>query len=75
LRNGKANRYLILPTDRLTSHCGLQRLWIGTIMRAITSGKPTEKNPVLWLLDEMAHIGRMQRSKDAVTLKRGMGMR
>ena len=30
---------------------------------------------MLWLLDEMAHIGRMQAIEDAVTLYRGMGMR
>ncbi len=44
-------------------------------MRVITRGKPTEKNPVLWLLDEMAHIGQMRAIEDAVTLMRGMGMR
>jgi type IV secretion system protein VirD4 len=36
---------------------------------------PTEKNPVLWLLDEYAHIGAMRTIEEAVTLKRGMGMR
>jgi type IV secretion system protein VirD4 len=75
LRNGKADVFLILPHDRLTSLSRLQRLWIGTIMRRITSGVPTEKSPVLWLLDEMAHIGQMQAIEDAVTLYRGMGMR
>jgi type IV secretion system protein VirD4 len=75
LRKGKATLYLILPHDRLSSLSRLQRLWIGTIMRRITSGTPTEKNPVLWLLDEMAHIGRMQAIEDATTLYRGMGMR
>ena len=43
-------------------------MWIGTIMRVITRGKPTEKNPVLWLLDEMAHIGQMRVIEDAVRL-------
>jgi type IV secretion system protein VirD4 len=75
LRKGKATVYLILPHDRLSSLSRLQRLWIGTIMRRITSGTPTEKNPVLWVLDEMAHIGRMQAIEDATTLYRGMGMR
>ena len=75
LRKGKATVYLILPHDRLSSLAPLQRMWIGTIMRAITRGQPTEKNPVLWLLDEMAHIGHMQPIEDAVTLMRGMGMR
>jgi type IV secretion system protein VirD4 len=75
LRTGRATVYLILPAARLQSLSRLQRLWIGCIMRRVTSGVPTEKNPVLWLLDEYAHVGRMQAVEDAVTLMRGMGMR
>lgn len=75
LRTGKATVYLILPAERLASLAPLQRMWIGTIMRVITRGQPTEKNPVLWLLDEMAHIGHMRAIEDAATLMRGMGMR
>ena len=75
LRRQPADIFLILPAGRLASLSRLMRLWIDTIMRRITSGVPTEKNPVLWLLDEMAHIGHMQAIEDAVTLKRGMGMR
>jgi type IV secretion system protein VirD4 len=75
LRRGKATVYLILPHDRLASLSRLQRLWIGTIMRRTTRGPVTERNPVLWLLDEMAHIGHMQAIEDAVTLMRGMGVR
>jgi type IV secretion system protein VirD4 len=75
LRTGRATVYLILPHDRLTSLAALQRMWIGSIMRRITRGAPTEKNEVLWLLDEVAHIGHMQIIEEAVTLMRGMGMR
>lgn len=75
LRTGKADIFLILPHDRLQSLSRLQRLWIGTIMRRTTRGTPTERNPVLWLLDEMAHIGHMQAIEDATTLMRGMGVR
>jgi type IV secretion system protein VirD4 len=75
LRRGKATVYLILPADRLASLAPLQRMWVGTLMRVITRGAPTEKCPVLWLLDEMAHIGHMRAIEDAVTLMRGMGMR
>ena len=71
----KATVYLILPAEKLSSLSALQRLWIGTIMRVITRGTPTEKNPVLWLLDEMAHVGNVQAITDAVTLLRGAGMR
>jgi type IV secretion system protein VirD4 len=36
---------------------------------------PTEKNPVLFIIDEVAHIGRMQCLEDAITLQRGTGIR
>ena len=75
LRKRRATVYLILPPDRLQSHAGVLRTQIATIMRRITNGPPTEKNPVLWLLDEYAHLGRIRAIEDAVTLKRGMGMR
>jgi type IV secretion system protein VirD4 len=75
LRQEPADIYLILPHNLLNSLSRLQRLWIGCIMRRVTSGVPTEKSPVLWLLDEMAHIGPMPAIEDAVTLMRGMGMR
>jgi type IV secretion system protein VirD4 len=75
LKTGNADLYLILPHDMLVPLQRLQRLWINTVMGRITSGKPDESRRVLWLLDEMAHIGRMQAIEDAVTLYRGMGIR
>jgi type IV secretion system protein VirD4 len=75
LRTGRATIYLILPHDRLSSHSRWLRLVIGTILRRSTRGTPTERNPVLWLLDEFAHVGHLQAIEDAVTLMRGMGVR
>jgi type IV secretion system protein VirD4 len=75
LRQDPATVYLILPHDRLSSLNRLLRLQIGTIMRRTTRGAPTERNPVLWLLDEYAHIGHMRAIEDATTLMRGMGVR
>jgi type IV secretion system protein VirD4 len=71
----RATIYLILPADKLSSLQLLNRLWIGSLMRAITQGPPTEKNPVIWFLDEYAHVGDVPAITDAVTLLRGMGMR
>jgi type IV secretion system protein VirD4 len=75
LRSGRMTVYLIVPANRLVIWAGLQRLWLGSILRIITRGVPTEKNPVLFMVDECAHIGRMQALEDAVTLMRGMGIR
>jgi type IV secretion system protein VirD4 len=75
LRSGKMTVYLIVPANKLVVWAGLQRLWIGSILRLVTSGVPTEKNPVLFLVDECAHIGRIQALEDAITLLRGAGVR
>ena len=75
LRAGKMDIYLITPSDKLVSWQGLQRIWLGSLIRQITRGVPTERNPVLFLIDEAAHIGKMHVLEDAVTLMRGMGIR
>jgi type IV secretion system protein VirD4 len=75
LRNGRMTIYLITPPDKIVTWAGLQRLWLGCLLRIITRGVPTEKNPVLFLVDECAHIGRMQALEDAITLLRGSGIR
>ena len=59
----------------LVSHQRLMRLWINTVMSRVTSGAPDESRQVLWLLDEMAHIGSIPAIEEATTLKRGKGMR
>lgn len=75
LRTGRASIYLCLPHDRLETLAPLLRLWIGVILKVITQGKPSERNPVLFLLDEAAHLGKIRVLEQAVTLMRGMGIR
>jgi type IV secretion system protein VirD4 len=75
LRTGRMTIYLITPADRMVVWQGLTRLWLGSLLRVITQGRPTEKNPVLFLVDECSHLGKMKALEDAVTLMRGMGIR
>jgi type IV secretion system protein VirD4 len=75
LRTGRMTIYIITPADKMVVWQGLQRFWLGSLLRVITRGVATEKNPVLFLVDECAHIGKMQALEDAVTLMRGMGIR
>jgi type IV secretion system protein VirD4 len=75
LKHGNADLFLILPAGRLQSLSRLQRLWITTLMGRVTGGVPDESRKVYWLLDEFAHIGSMPAIEEAVTLKRGMGIR
>jgi type IV secretion system protein VirD4 len=75
LRTGRMTAYLMVPGDKLVVWAALLRVWLGCILRIVTEGVPTEKNPVLFMCDETAHIGRMQALEDAVTLLRGSGIR
>jgi type IV secretion system protein VirD4 len=75
LRTGRVTIYLILPHDKLETLAPIMRVWIGVILRTITEGKPSERNPVLFLLDEAAHLGKIRVLENAVTLMRGMGIR
>jgi type IV secretion system protein VirD4 len=65
--------YLVLPTDKLSSYSRLLRIWIGTAMQAILTVKGKPKHRVLFLLDEMAQLGRMDSLRDAVSIVRGYG--
>ncbi|APW58638.1 type IV secretory system conjugative DNA transfer family protein [Paludisphaera borealis] len=75
LRTGRVSVYLILPPERLVTLAPLMRMWLGTIIRVLSRGEASEKQPVLFLLDEAAHLGKMQIIEDAVTLMRGYGIR
>lgn len=75
LRSGRATIYLILPHDKLVTLAPLMRLWVGMLLRTITRGAPDDRNRVLFLIDEAAHLGKIQVLEDAVTLMRGMGIR
>ena len=76
LRTGRRMTiYIIVPPDRMVVWAPLWRLWLGSLLRIVTKGVPTEKNPVLFMVDEAAHIGRMQVLEDAITLLRGSGVR
>jgi type IV secretion system protein VirD4 len=75
LRSGKATCYLILPQDRLVTMAPLMRIWVGVTLRVLTRGVPDDRNRVLFLIDEAAHLGKMQILEDAVTIMRGYGIR
>ena len=75
LRNNRSSLYCCLPHDKVESLAPLQRMWISIIIRSITRGELSEKNPVLFILDECAHMGRVEAIERAVTLLRGAGIR
>lgn len=75
LRRGRVTVYLILPHDKLSTLAPLMRCWLGTILRLTTKHGATEKNPVLFIIDEAAHLGKMEVLQNALTLLRGYGIR
>jgi len=74
LKNGKMSVHLCLPPERLTSHAAILRMWISSIMRAVTVGGD-ESRQTLFLLDEVGNMGHLQALEDAVTRYSGMGIR
>lgn len=66
--------YLILPVDRLTSHSRWLRLMIAQAITELarTPAKPAQ--PVLFLLDEFAQLGRLPIIEDAFGLMAGLGI-
>lgn len=75
LRRRPATVFLMQPAEQLEANAGVLRLQIATMMRRMTAGNPTERNPVLWVVDEAAHVGNLPAITNGITLMRGMGMR
>lgn len=78
MRTGKwpVTLYLCLPAERLGTLSAVQRLWVTTLLRVLTRGSlANERRPVLFFLDEAAHLGKIQALEDAVSTMRGMGIR
>lgn len=75
LRGGSRSLYLILPPDRLVTMAPLMRMWLGNTIRILARDGTGESSPVLFLIDEAGHLGKIQALEDAVTLMRGMGIR
>ncbi|MCH2216886.1 MAG: type IV secretory system conjugative DNA transfer family protein [Flavobacteriales bacterium] len=75
LKTKKQTIYLVLPVDRLNAFSAWLRL---LIQQAITvnSRNITEKpdKPILFLLDEMASLGRLQMIEQAYSLMSGFGI-
>lgn len=67
--------YLVLPPDKLRSHGGVLRLWLGTFLSAIAKRRSAPAIPTLLLVDEAAQLGQLEQLRSAITLMRGYGMR
>jgi type IV secretion system protein VirD4 len=66
--------YLVIPPEKLESHRALLRLWVGTLLTAVTSRRRIPRTRTLFLLDECAQLGMLSAFRQAVTLMRGYGL-
>jgi type IV secretion system protein VirD4 len=66
--------YLVIPPDKLNSHAGLLRLWVGTLFEAIISRTEIPPLKTLFILDEAAQLGHFKLLETIITLCRGYGV-
>ena len=73
--------YIVIPPHYFTRYSRLARIWITMAIDTVTHRKPSLGNPrnseyppVLFMLDEMAQLGRMDCIRQAVSLMAGYGM-
>lgn len=66
--------YLIIPPDKLRSHNALLKLWVGTLLKAITSRRYLPERRTLFLLDECGQLQNFPYLETAITLCRGYGL-
>jgi type IV secretion system protein VirD4 len=66
--------YVVIPPEKLESHRALLRLWVGTLLTAVTSRKVIPQSRTLFILDESAQLGSLGALKQAITLLRGYGL-
>ncbi|MEQ1783627.1 MAG: type IV secretory system conjugative DNA transfer family protein [Hyphomonadaceae bacterium] len=76
VRNGDPlTIYIVAPPMKLQSHAPMFRLWLASLLSVICERRSQPKQNTLFLVDEMAQLGRMQQIRQAVTLMRGYGLR
>ncbi|MCP1386227.1 type IV secretory system conjugative DNA transfer family protein [Runella salmonicolor] len=75
IREGKPMTvYIVFPPEYLSSHGALLRVWIGAMLKAITSRTSIPEKRTIFLLDEAAQLGTFNYLQTIITLCRGYGV-
>ena len=74
LNNKPITVYLILPPEKLSSHRGLLRLWVTTLLTTVMRRKRLPRQRTLFMLDEASQLGALDLLPQAVSLLRGYGL-
>ena len=71
----KTTVFLVMPAERLQDYKQMVRLWISSaFLQAQRTGSTKKPWRTLFLLDEVAQLGKMNEIKTAITLLRGYGI-
>lgn len=66
--------FIVVPPEKLKSHAPLIRLWISTLMAAVSTRKRIPEKRTLFILDEVAQLATLPMLESAITLMAGYGM-
>jgi len=66
--------YLILPANKIVTNARFVRLFISSVISAITESSQQPRHRVAFILDEFSQLGYMKQIEDAVSLMRGYGL-
>jgi len=75
LKREVATVYVILPPDRLDTHAAYLRLVVSSALRTLLRSPPSKTlPPVLFMLDEFAHLGYLPPIESAMGIADGLGV-
>lgn len=76
LKSEATSVFLVIPAKYLSSHSRWLRMMITVAMLGATrEGERPPKNPVIWMLDELAQLGYLKAVAEGFALLRGYGYR
>ncbi|MCD9015353.1 type IV secretory system conjugative DNA transfer family protein [Parachryseolinea silvisoli] len=74
IKKNKQSIYLVLPANKLDAYSRLMRLWVSSLINAISISPEPPVERILMIVDEMAQLGKMEPLLQAVSLLRGYGL-
>ncbi|MEZ6139485.1 MAG: type IV secretory system conjugative DNA transfer family protein [Zavarzinella sp.] len=66
--------YIMVPPDKLVSHKALLKIWVGVMLKAITSRRSIPEKKTVFFLDECAQLGNFPFLENIITLCAGYGV-
>jgi len=66
--------FLVIPPEKMNSHQGLLRCWLGTMLQRHIDRRKAKQLPSLFIVDEAAQLGVLPQLQLAITLLRGYGI-